>query len=243
MEADHRWADQVAALMAWIERHDPAVVAVAAPQDYRRQGRRAPASRESAMQASVSRKPKTQASALQKRASRKGADPAPPPPPSQRACDRELMARRIRLYPVPSRQAEDSGAARLPEWMRVGFDYFRRLRRMGFEIPDQPVMPGALGGPPAALEVYPYGAFTALLGGLPPSKATRAGLHLRVVTLRRAGLEWDEYFDHDSLDALSAALTGWRFLQGRAAPLGDPREGLIWLPVTPAEVRDTYAPF
>ena len=51
------------------------------------------------------------------------------------------------------------------------------------------------------------------------------------MTLRRAGLEWDEYFDHDSLDALAAALTAWRFQQGRATPFGDPREGLIWLPV------------
>ncbi len=208
MEADHRHPDQVAALMAWIERHEPAVVAVDAPQDYRRPGRRdAPA----------------------------GLPPAP-----QRACDRELMARRIRLYPVPSRQAVASGQSRLPEWMKAGFDYFRRLRRMGFEVPDQAVMPGALGGPPAALEVYPYGAFAALLGALPPSKATRAGLRSRIVTLRRAGLEWDEYFDHDSLDALAAALTAWRFHQGRATPVGDPAEGLIWLPVSASEVRDTY---
>ena len=65
MEADHRDPDQVAALMAWIERHEPAVVAIDAPQDYRRQGRHA--------------------------------GPVPP----QRACDRELMARRIRLYRCP----------------------------------------------------------------------------------------------------------------------------------------------
>jgi predicted nuclease with RNAse H fold len=88
--------------------------------------------------------------------------------------------------------------------------------------------------------VYPYGAFAALLGGLPPNKTSRAGQRLRVVTLRRAGLEWDEYFDHDSLDALAAALTAWRFQQGRATPLGDPREGLIWLPVPASEVRTSY---
>jgi predicted nuclease with RNAse H fold len=103
-------------------------------------------------------------------------------------------------------------------------------------------MPGMLGGAPAVIEVYPYGAFVAMLGALPPNKTTRAGQRLRVVTLRRAGLEWDEYFDHDSLDALAAAVTAWRFQQGRATPLGDPREGLIWLPVPRAELRDTYAP-
>ncbi|HUK76019.1 MAG TPA: DUF429 domain-containing protein [Thermoleophilia bacterium] len=217
IEADHRDPDQVAALMDWIGRHEPAVVAVDAPQGYRRPARG---------EASAGARP---ASA-----------PAGSHPPLQRVCDRELMARRISLYPVPTRQAVASGESRLPEWMKAGFDYFRRLRRIGFEVPDQPVMPGALGGPPAALEVYPYGAFATLLGALPPSKATRAGLRLRIVALRRAGLEWDEYFDHDSLDALAAALTAWRFQQGRAAHLGDPAEGLIWLPVSPSEVLDTY---
>ncbi len=215
MEADHRRPDQVAAMMAWIERHAPAVVAIDAPQDFKRSGRRALGSRAPA-----------------------GA--TAPAAPSSRACDRELLARHISLYPVPSKEAVAAGDARLPDWMRAGFDYFRRLRRAGFEIPDNAVMPGMLGGPPAVIEVYPYGAFAALLGGLPPNKATRAGQRVRVVTLRRAGIEWDEYFDHDSLDALAAALTALRFQQGRATPLGDPREGLIWLPVPPAEVRATY---
>jgi predicted nuclease with RNAse H fold len=141
---------------------------------------------------------------------------------------------------VPSKQAVAAGAARLPGWMHAGFDYFRRLRRAGFEIPDDAVMPGMLGGAPAAIEVYSNGTFAALLGSLPPNKTSRSGQRLRVVTLRRAGLEWDEYFDHDSLDALAAALTAWRFQQGRATPLGDAREGLIWLPVPRAEVRATY---
>ncbi len=217
MEADHRRPDQVTAIMAWIERHAPAVVGIDAPQDFK-SPRRRPAG-------AAAREGKTA-----------------PTAPWQRACDRELLARRIRLYPVPSKDAVASGEARLPDWMSAGFDYFRRLRRAGFEAPEQAVMPGMLGGPPAVLEVYPYGAFAALLGGLPPNKATRAGQRLRVVTLRRAGLEWDEYFDHDSLDALAAALTAARFQQGLAAPFGDPREGLIWLPVPSADVRDSYSP-
>ncbi len=48
--------------------------------------------------------------------------------------------------------------------------------------------------------------------------------------------------DHDSLDAVAAALTAWRFVQGSATPLRGPREGPIWLPVPQVEVRDTYAP-
>ena len=59
-----------------------------------------------------------------------------------------------------------------------------------------------LGGPPAVIEVYPYGSFAALLVGRPPSSRSAAGQRFRIVTLRRAGLEWDEYFDHARLDAL-----------------------------------------
>jgi predicted nuclease with RNAse H fold len=217
MEADHRQPDQVTAMMAWIERHAPAVVGIDAPQDFKSPRRRSTGA--------PARDGKTA-----------------PTAPWQRACDRELLARRIRLYPVPSKEAVASGEARLPDWMGAGFDYFRRLRRAGFESPEQAVMPGMLGGPPAVLEVYPYGAFAALLGGLPPNKATRAGQRLRVVTLRRAGFEWDEYFDHDSLDALAAALTAARFQQGLATPFGDAREGLIWLPVPSGDVRDSYSP-
>ncbi len=216
METDPRQPDQVAAMMAWIARHEPAVVAVDAPQGYRRERRGSPAA----------------ARALPAGAARI----------ASRVCDSELLARRISVYPVPSRRDVDDGAARLAEWMNVGFDYFRRLRRLGFELPDDVVMPGALGGPPAVLEVYPYGAFATLLGYLPAKKSTRAGLHQRVVMLRRAGLEWDEYFDHDSLDALAAALTAWRFAQGRATPLGDPREGLVWLPVQVSDLKDSYRP-
>ena len=75
-------------------------------------------------------------------------------------------------------------------------------------------LPGELGQAPAALEVYPHAGFVTLLGGTPPPKSTRQGLRLRVLTLRRLGLQWDEYFDHDSLDALMAAFTAWRFVQG-----------------------------
>jgi len=220
MEADHSDPDQVAGLFDWIRRHEPSVVAVDAPQDYRRP-RRASGRRSQALDEGPA---------------------APRLAPAPRACDRELLARRIAVYQVPSKEAVDAGRAQLPAWMAVGFEYFRRLRRLGFEIPDDVVMPGVLGGAPAAIEVYPYGAFVALFGGLPPKKMTRAGAHLRIVALRRAGLEWDEYFDHDSLDALAAALTGWRFELGQATPVGDPREGLIWLPVPPGRLLSTYGP-
>ena len=90
--------------------------------------------------------------------------------------------------------------------------------------------------------MYPHAGFVTLLGGTPPPKSTREGLRLRVLTLRRLGLQWDDYYDHDSLDALMAAFTAWRFVQGLATPLGDGRDWSIWLPVTAHELRDKYAP-
>ena len=156
-----------------------------------------------------------------------------------RAADAELAARRISVYQVPTRAAADASGRRYA-WMQVGWDIFRELGRRGFEPPTPGALAGALGQAPAALEVYPYGTFAALLGGTPPSKGGRAGLHVRVTALRAAGVVWDEFFDHDSLDALAAALTAWRSVQGLATPLGDDHDGFVWLPVTRHDLRASY---
>jgi predicted nuclease with RNAse H fold len=161
-----------------------------------------------------------------------------------RACDQELLRRRISVYQVPARVEVERGDASLPAWMATGFDLFRRLRRpsAGFESAMPDALPGAFGQPPAVMEVYPHAAFITLLGGVPAPKSSRRGLRRRILALREAGVRWDHYYDHDSLDALAAALTGRRYLQGLATPVGDPREGLIWLPVPEAELRERYLP-
>jgi predicted nuclease with RNAse H fold len=156
-----------------------------------------------------------------------------------RACDAELARRRISIYQVPTRAVAEE-ADGLYTWMETGWEYFRELTRRGFEPPARGAMPGLLGQAPAALEVYPHATFAALLGGTPPPKSSRAGLRVRIAVLRASGMVWDEYYDHDSLDALAGVLTAWRFVQGRAAPLGDDRDGHIWLPVPPAEILESY---
>ena len=156
-----------------------------------------------------------------------------------RRCDAELQARRISVYQVPT-AAEIEGRERRYAWMQTGWAYFKELGRLGYERPSDGRLPGALGQAPVALEVYPHAGFVSLLGGTPPPKSTREGLRLRVLTLRRLGVHWDEYFDHDSLDALMAALTAWRFCQGLATGLGDDRDGRVWLPVPESDLRDNY---
>ncbi len=159
-----------------------------------------------------------------------------------RACDADLAARRISIYQVPTRAAAGAAAAAGARynWMQTGWEYFKELGRRGFEPPVLGALPAALGQAPAALEVYPHAVFVTMLGGTPPPKTGRAGLHVRVAALRAAGLVWDEYFDHDSLDALAAAFTAWRFAQGLATPVGDERDGFIWLPVTAHELASSY---
>jgi predicted nuclease with RNAse H fold len=156
-----------------------------------------------------------------------------------RACDAALAHRRISIYQVPTRAVAQE-ADGLYTWMENGWEYFRELGRRGFEPPAPGDLTGMLGQAPAALEVYPHATFATLLGGTPPAKSTRAGLRVRVATLRAAGLVWDEYYDHDSLDALAAALTAWRFVQGVATPLGDDRDGYIWVPVSAHDVLESY---
>jgi predicted nuclease with RNAse H fold len=156
-----------------------------------------------------------------------------------RACDADLARRRISIYQVPTRAVAEQ-ADGLYAWMETGWEYFRERGRRGYEPPAPGALPGVLGEAPAALEVYPHATFVTLLGGTPPPKSSRAGLRVRIAALRAAGVVWDEYFDHDSLDALAAALTAWRFAQGVATPLGDDRDGYIWLPVGAHDVRPSY---
>ncbi len=161
-----------------------------------------------------------------------------------RVCDHELLRRGMGVHQVPAKAEVERGEAALVAWMKVGFDLFRALRRpaRGFELARADSLPGAFGQPPVVMETYPHAAFVSLLGGVPQAKTTRRGLRDRIALLREHGLRWDSYYDHDSLDALAAALTGRRYLQGLACAVGHPREGLLWLPVPEAELTERYLP-
>jgi len=162
-----------------------------------------------------------------------------------RVCDADLRHRGLPLHKVPGRGAP------VPSWIAVGYSYFRGLRRRGFETASEEALPGFFGEAPALLEAYPHAAFATLLGELQdagdwpadrglPKKTCREGTRARIELLRQVKVEWDLYYDHDSLDALGAALTAWRFVQGRACAVGDAREGFIWLPVRRHDLRESY---
>ena len=159
-------------------------------------------------------------------------------PRRARSCDAELMRHGIKVYHPPTRP-EARAEPRLG-WMLVGWDLFSRLHACDFAPPTSTGLAGAFGAERAVLEVYPHASFATLLGGVPPGKLTRDGQHLRVMALRALRIQWDEYFDHDSLDALAAAATAWRFLQGRTTYVGGRRHELVWLPVAPGEFLPRY---
>ena len=124
--------------------------------------------------------------------------------PHLRACDRALLARTIRFFPVtrgPMRMLTERGL-RLTQ----------RLESAGLP----------------AIESYPGGAQDVL--GIPRK-------HAGLEALRRGLIDWGITGDlrrrnltHDELDAVTSALVGRMFLEGDAEALGDPAEGLLYLP-------------
>lgn len=168
---------------------------------------------------------------------RRAGGPGSPP----RRAEVELLRRRIAVTPTPTRAGADAGGPRSAH-VRAGWASFKEARKRGYEPLAPGALAGSLGQSASVFEVYPHASFVTLLGGTPPAKGTREGLHLRVLTLRAVGVRWDEYYDAASVDALMAAFTAWRVVQGVATAVGDERGGCIWLPVAAHDLRETYVP-
>jgi predicted nuclease with RNAse H fold len=147
------------------------------------------------------------------------------PPPADgkylncRSAEYELMRRNVSVYQTPEE---------MPDWLRAwlteGFAWYEAL--IAADYADHSHDPTA--GPPCVIESYPYANYVALLGGLPPSKSTRAGRVARVTALRDAGVDADfALMDVDQLDATVCAVAAARFAAGKAVDYGDPREGVL----------------
>lgn len=129
--------------------------------------------------------------------------------PHLRACDRELLRRRIRFFPLtlgPMRGLTARGI-RLRE----------RLEASGVPV----------------LEGYP-GATQDVMGW--PRKGV--GVPQLHAALRRFGFRGDvadrRHLTHDELDAVGCAWAGWAFLHARGELIGDPGEGQMLLPLAAA---------
>lgn len=136
-----------------------------------------------------------------------------------------------------------------PNWMRTGFTLYQRME--GFGYCPYPTQDASL----QCLEVYPYAAFTALLGIKPFPKYTLEGRLQRQLVLHEQDihvpdpmrffeeitrhrllqgiLPTQDLYSPAELDALVAAYIAWAAASrsSEVTLLGDPQEGQIALPV------------
>jgi hypothetical protein len=85
----------------------------------------------------------------------------------------------------------------------------------------------------AVVEVYPYASKVRLFGRLIPKKTTKAGrqwLRQRLEGLVPGLREHEGRLGHDELDAIVAAYTAYLHGQDQAEAMGDPQEGVIYVP-------------
>ena len=146
--------------------------------------------------------------------------------------------------------------AECPAWMQTGFEFHKRLERLGYQ--DYPALDAAS----QLMEVYPHAAFTALLGCLPFKKTSMEGRLQRQLVLHNRGLDipdpmrvfeeitryrlmqgimpLDGLYSAQKLDALAAAYTAWvaATTPEEVILLGNPKEGQIVLPVS--ELKPKY---
>jgi predicted nuclease with RNAse H fold len=146
---------------------------------------------------------------------------------SSRLTERILLELNIHSFNTPA--ARNGRGHGFYEWMEVGFRVFRAAARAGF--------PRYGAGEPSgtALEVFPHASAAVLAGGLPPKGVPKRAWRVRL--LRAQGVRTDDLRSADLVDAGLCALTGLLALQGKHVALGDPREGVIVLPVAALPAR------
>ena len=114
-------------------------------------------------------------------------------------------------------------------WMKVGFRAFEEAGKAGFPRYGG----GSVRG--CAIEVFPHATAVALSGCV-PAKSVRKR-QFREAVLRAQRVETGGLRSQDQVDAALAALTGLLALRGRHSALGDPKEGVIVLPVSALPAR------
>jgi predicted nuclease with RNAse H fold len=160
-----------------------------------------------------------------------------------RVCDALLFRRGLPLYPVP---AADQALSRWEAWMDSGFALYGALEPLGLFRPTaQPAAMGPVGDGAMRFgrlcETYPDAVFCSLLGHRPSAKRTPWGLQQRIAALRLRGVADDDgglwHRTLDELDACAAAYAAYALANATGSWVGDPREGVIVLPVEELATR------
>jgi hypothetical protein len=179
---------------------------------------------------------------------------SPPPHPGRymdfRVAEYLLRQHGISCYKTPA----DEKAC--PNWMKMGFQLYQRLERMGYH--PFPARRYDL----QYLEAYPHASYCTLLERPPLLKHTLEGRIQRQLVLHQQKMdipnpmdlikaitpqsvlegEWplDKLYSPGELDALVAAYTAWQAANqpDLITALGDDAEGLVILPV--AELKRCY---
>jgi predicted nuclease with RNAse H fold len=163
-----------------------------------------------------------------------------------RVCDALLFRRRLPLYPVP---ATGQALAAWEGWIQLGFALFAALDRLGLYRPRADgSLEGAVGDGALRFgrlcETYPDAVFCSLLGHRPSPKRTPWGLQQRIAALKLRGVVDDDgglwHRTLDELDACAAAYAAYALAEGTGSWVGDPREGVVVLPVE--QLAERYDP-
>lgn len=177
----------------------------------------------------------------------------PPPRPGRwtnyRVAEYELRRRHINI-PYTA-----SDVNLCPRWIQVGFKIFQRLQKLGYQpFPSDNT-------PNQYLEVYPQASYTALLEKNPYLKHSLEGRLQRQLVLFEnevnvadpmrfleeisryriitGSLPLDLLLSAEQLDALVAAFTAWWVVNhpDRSTSLGNPQEGLVFIPTGELKTR------
>jgi hypothetical protein len=163
-----------------------------------------------------------------------------------RVCDALLFRRRLPLYPVPAANQPLAGWER---WIGLGFELFAALGSLEVFRPEAAgAVQGRIGHGELhhgrLCETYPDAVFCSMIGYRPSPKRTPWGLQERIDALRKRGVvDADGGLWHrtlDELDACAAAYAAYVLANGGGSWVGDPREGVIVLPVD--ELLPRYDP-
>jgi hypothetical protein len=178
-----------------------------------------------------------------------------PPPRPGRYTDFRVAEYMLRQYGISCYKPPADEKA-CPNWMKMGFQLYQRLERMGYH--PFPARKHAL----QFLEAYPHASYCTLLGRAPLQKNSLEGRIQRQLVLYQYKIgitdpmdllkgitpqrvlegDWplDKLYSQGELDALVAAYTAWQAGNhpDQITALGDDAEGLVILPV--AELKRRY---